>query len=390
MKRCNQTDQPRALLLERLELRCMLNVHFDFSSPDHHHREAIGEHQQSNQVRNHSRQEKSDILQSGNFDTPGHRGHQGNRPGIQSQQGAFVGLPALVPAQPPRPINVVIIFRPITNEPIRVATPTTLSNPVLQSLESSSVSAVSPRSEEPTTVSTVAERLEKPADQIRQDVLVSFQRGEVQSSSESESTDRSSDSEKIVDPRDATVKAHVEALDRWSTDFSRKISQISELDSTLDDLAIGDHPRLTSDDAILSETQTDRGMPMQSLRIDIESTVDKMIWLAPLTQTTTSYETNNASWSDDAMPERNTGIGWYQSFEFVDQARMNSVLDESPPIVAGAASTSELVLDNAQQSAQARLQIPLTKSVSYAVVAIGVASWQVLQRRKRHPVRRDS
>jgi hypothetical protein len=368
----------------------MLNAHFDFSSPDHHnhHREAIGELQQSSQVRNHSRHEQSDILQSGNFDTPEHRGHQGSRPRIQSQQGASVGLPALVPTQPPPSINVVIIFRPIrsepiTNEPIRVATPTTLSNPALQSLESSSVSAASPRSEEPATVSTVVERLEKPADQIRQDVLTSFQRGEVQSSSESESTDRSSDSEKIVDQRDATLNAHVEALDRWLTDFSRTISQISELDSTLDDLAIGDYPRTTGDDAILSETQTDRGMRMRSLRIDIESTVDEMIWLAPLTQPTTSCETNSASWSDDAMPEWNTGVGWYQSFEFVDQARMNSVLDESPPIVAAAASTSELVLDNAQQSAQARLQIPLTKSVSYAVVAIGVASWQVLQRRKR-------
>jgi hypothetical protein len=124
-------------------------------------------------------------------------------------------------------------------------------------------------------------------------------------------------------------------------------------------------------------------MPLRRLRIEIESTVDEMIWLAPLTQPMTSCETNSASWSDDAMPEWNTGVGWYQSFEFVDQARMNSVLDESPPIVAAAASTSELVLDNAQQSAQARLQIPLSKSVSYAVVAIGVASWQVLQRRKR-------
>lgn len=397
-----RTDKPRALLLEPLERRCMLNAHVNFSPVDLGSRigDSIRSHERSTEQRHEvggpvvafalpesTRPEGHDL---------GGQGPRGHQPSQQSEHRPQHFVLAFVPvitvpitlARRVESTNVVVVVRQSNTDPVQdlpLARPD-VSDVVVHTLGSSSdaISTAGPQESQAVTEPDSQQGLTAVA-QLRRQELVSFRMVESQLENGIEPTDRRGDHAKIVDQQVAQVENQLESLDRWLAEYSQTTNRFSDLESTLDDLAIADPLRASGMFSRPQSVDSDRLWRSPSVQIesDFESPSDDMIWLDSSAHTTSSCALRGVDATDDVFAQSTTGIGWYQMFEFVDPANIDQWIDSMSPVLATVGSTSDLVIDAAQPPSKEQRIVLYSRSVSYAVVAAGVASWQIIQRRKR-------
>jgi hypothetical protein len=415
-KQTSQIHQPRSLWLERLERRWMLHAHTDFFSVDHddHHSDFGRESSSSAEVGGQARLE---IAHRSHRNSQSHGNgfdHFGEHRIPQSSERFGIGAPqpsqSAVPILAPLTVTVIVILEPITfvrPPTIEFAPPSTPSALQINAFQNSAPTVAEPAdipdarsanvdSSLLTTIATDAGNQTTAPVQLRGDLdegsiriqaesLVSIQQGRIQSDLLEEPLVESDTQIKVRPALASPTRLEVESVDNWLSEFSKVKSQWLDLEAILDDLASRQDDRDFYIDEVASIQRDWKDLNLKATIVPgAVATADEMIWLAPVSNRAASSITiQDQQWSEGDTAQWTMGVGWYQSFEFADPADADAVISDSPPIMVAAATTSELVLDLVRQPGKEGIQIPISRSVSYAFVAVSVASWQVLQRRKR-------
>lgn len=423
-----QSNRSRSLWLERLERRWMLHAHADLLPIDHddYRRDSGGQQSRAFEVGDPLQLQPNDQVQSnhqlhlhkqsriGDHRVP----HTSEQVGMEARPSSPKSIATILA---PPPLTVIVILQPATD----VSSPS-ISQPVVQdNVFQRSAPAVSTpivnaplisnvtngesneslevrlanidnalqmisaddTDTESSDTSKLRAEAEDAANLIQVESLVSIQPRESELGPTDESSNLGDLRLRIGTALDSPRTLELERVDHWLNEFSKVKDQLSDLETTLEGLAKQQRSyRALEHDKLSRSLQQDQAKFSWQGNVvpEVNAKADEMIWLVPIAAGAESHSVvADEPWSESETAQWTLGVGWHRSFEFSDPTDSDGAVSESPLSVRAAATPSDVVLDAARPANNGSTHISVNRSVSYAVVAVSVASWQVLQRRRR-------